>query len=354
VGSGPQWLDILVNTPALFEISTFSTLIRAFAESYHLVLNTGSAHRCVLRVVTAFLIIVNIAAYSLLILAYVYFAETGDHSSSSKIYKIAVGSVFGASAVLGVCFLCYGSFIIKIHNRLIRSIHGSSLYESSGTTEEITERTSPLARMTSIAIVCAICFISRSLLLLASILFAFDVQGRVSTSAVYFVLCEIVPAILMIYLFRKGRLEQTQFNGKKGQRGISSRHSEDPSPYSPLSPEVGKWRDCGFNGPLSHSGIIREEKEEESDEGSGMYQDNNLEEHLLTLPPELISGGNTSRGVSASSDGILGNGKRDVKARRRFGVHNHVAVNSDDLNGECEDRKESFTPPLLDDEEEEG
>jgi len=95
--------------------------------------------------------------------------------------------------------------------------------------------------MTLIALVCAVCFLLRSCLLLASVsLRNFDVQAHVPTSALYFVMCEIVPSILMIYLFRKRRAEM---NSDRASVVYSAPplYSEAKSPYSSLSHRE-KWQ----------------------------------------------------------------------------------------------------------------
>mmetsp|Transcript_23990 Transcript_23990/g.44835 ORF Transcript_23990/g.44835 Transcript_23990/m.44835 type:complete len:359 (-) Transcript_23990:293-1369(-) len=236
VGSGPAWLDIINNIPACFEISTFSALIRAFAVSYHLVLKTGRNHRLALKVVTMSLLAINLLTYALVTAALIAFADaSGEQQGLNDFYQIAVCGVCVGSAFLGLTFVVYGWLIMKINSNIFSHMHQcNTLSEKDDSLSNlmpmaVKKQTKPLARMTVLAMVCAICFILRAILLMLDEARHFDVQAHVWTSAIYFSLCEVVPSILMIHLFRRRLQEGEDFQGMeegKWDEGYAG-HSSD-------------------------------------------------------------------------------------------------------------------------------
>lgn len=194
IGAGPPWLDVIVNIPAAFEISTFSALTRAFAASYHLILKEGPRSRRSLRIVTLFLLAVNVTAYILLGIAFTGFGDKDANEVGTKFYHLAVMGVSIASGFLGIVFMVYGALIMTVRQNMVRI---NEQYRDRPLTQN------PLSRMTLIALVCATCFFARSIVLLTSILMGYDVQSKVYSSALYFTFCEVLPSGLMLYLFEK-------------------------------------------------------------------------------------------------------------------------------------------------------
>lgn len=205
VGDGPVWLDVLVNSPAALDITTFSMLVRAFATSYHAIMKEGEgAHRRLHKCVMALVVFVNVGSYVLLGASFVSFSLGKSNAPGSQFFMVAVFTICIASLIMGVIFMAYGTVIVATYRRLLTiapsfdddamlDVAGGGAPEAAG---------SPLLRMTLIAAVCSVCFIFRSVLLIADFAFSFDVQSRVPSSSTYFIACEVIPSCLMLYFFR--------------------------------------------------------------------------------------------------------------------------------------------------------
>mmetsp|Transcript_27692 Transcript_27692/g.67368 ORF Transcript_27692/g.67368 Transcript_27692/m.67368 type:complete len:257 (+) Transcript_27692:677-1447(+) len=255
-----------------------------------------------MRTVTVTLVIINISSYALLTTAFVFFGEGDPNKGIIQFYQVAVGAVCVTCGVLGLMFVVYGMLILHLHCQLFYSSRYSSL---SGDKQALVEARRPLFRMTLMAIICAVCFLARAMLLLASMSNHFDVQARVETSACYFVGCEILPAILMMHLFLSKR--ESSPTAEENQAFSDPADSDNVnSPFSPLSPEIGQWVKQYYPGNSrkmsnnSHDTIFNPAQHRNKQQPSHQnvqYFDDNMDRHRQHVDHDFAGLNNESKSL---------------------------------------------------------
>ncbi|GAB5371426.1 hypothetical protein AAMO2058_001578900 [Amorphochlora amoebiformis] len=207
LGMGPSWLDILFNLPAMFEVSTFSALILVFASSYHLILNRGDRGKKYFQALGCTIVTVNLVCYILLATAFFTLDEKSDRQPHTKGYMVAMIGIMISSGSVGLIFVAYGLAILRIYYSVFLSnSYTPGVFRRRTSYDTIpdnpdSEAGGPLIRMTALALVCAICFLGRCILLILRTTTGFNVQYCVYSSAAYFVLGEVIPISVLFVIF---------------------------------------------------------------------------------------------------------------------------------------------------------